>query len=127
MRPLYHPAPEEISVQGIVHALADPVWARIMMQLMGTDQCQNCTAFLTVCGPPLPKSTLSKHLVVLREAGLIRSMRRGVELYNQTRCADLTPRFGNLINAIIDAYRAEMLAETKRPAPVEEAASLQLA
>ena len=27
MRPLFHPAPEDISVEGILHALSDPVRA----------------------------------------------------------------------------------------------------
>ena len=34
----------------------------------------------------IPKSTLSQHFKILREAGLIRSVRKGVELKNEANC-----------------------------------------
>jgi len=43
----------------------------------------------------------------MREAGLIRSVRKGVELQNQTRCAELKTRFGRMISAILHAYHDE--------------------
>jgi len=52
----------------------------------------------------LPKSTLSQHFRILREAGLIRSERKGVELINTTRCEELKERFGPMILAIVEAY-----------------------
>lgn len=107
MRPLYHPAIEEITVQGILHALADPVRVRILMGLFRSDCTRNCTTFLNVSNTPLPKSTLSMHFGVLRESGLIRSERRGVELHNQVRDKDVMPKFGPLIDAILDAYQKE--------------------
>jgi DNA-binding transcriptional ArsR family regulator len=55
----------------------------------------------------VPKSTLSQHFRVLREAGLIRSERKGVELQNTTRHEDLPERFNTLIAAIIDAHTAQ--------------------
>jgi DNA-binding transcriptional ArsR family regulator len=53
---------------------------------------------------PMPKSTLSQHFKILREAGLIRSERKGVELHNVTRCDELRERFGPLVANIIEAY-----------------------
>lgn len=110
MRPLYHPALEEITVQGIIHALADPVRVRIYMELLSSDSTLNCTAFLNIYNTPLPKSTLSQHFAVLREAGLIHSERKGVAMLNQVRM-DLTPKFGSMIGAILEAYKLEMLAK----------------
>jgi DNA-binding transcriptional ArsR family regulator len=52
----------------------------------------------------LPKSTLSQHFRILREAGLIRSERKGVELISSTRCAELNDRFGPMIQAIVEAH-----------------------
>jgi DNA-binding transcriptional ArsR family regulator len=109
MRPLFHPPPEEMTVQGILYALSDPVRARIFAGLVGADCAQNCTAFANVSDSPLPKSTLSQHFAVLREAGLIRSTRKGVELQNEARCAELQDRFGPMITAILKAYRDESL------------------
>ena len=108
MRPLYHPPVSEITVAGILHALSDPVRVRIFMQLRDQSNCSlNCSAFLHVGKTDLPKSTLSQHFKILRESGLIRSERKGVELQNHTRCAELKPTFGALIEAIVRAYGRE--------------------
>jgi hypothetical protein len=40
----------------------------------------------------------------LREAGLIRSERKGVELHNTSRCEELAKRFGEMVGGIIEAY-----------------------
>jgi hypothetical protein len=50
---------------------------------------------------------LSQQFKILREAGLIRSERKGVELHNRTRCAEIEDKFGPMINAIIEAYKNE--------------------
>ena len=110
MRPLYHPSIDEISVQGILYALADPVRVRIVLELAGAECAQNCSTFLKSgggVGGALPKSTLSQHMKVLREAGLIRSERVGVELKNTPRCAELEKRFGPMLEAILAAYKKE--------------------
>jgi DNA-binding transcriptional ArsR family regulator len=107
MRPLYHPSVDEITVQGILYALSDPVRVRILMELAGAECSKNCSSFLKVGKTELPKSTLSQHFKVLREAGLIRSERKGVELQNSMRCAELEKKFGPMLTAIIDAYKRE--------------------
>lgn len=107
MRPLYHPSPDEITVQGILYALSDPARVRIFLEMMDSDCAKNCSAFMNIDQKPLPKSTLSQHFTVLREAGLVRSVRKGVELQNETRCADFKKRFGPMITAILQAYRDE--------------------
>lgn len=109
MRPLYHPHPSEISVQGLLYALSDATRVRIFISLLDSDCARNCSAFLHVCEKPLPKSTLSQHFKILREAGLIRSERRGVEVHNSVHCEDLQ-RFMPMIKSIIEAYQAELLA-----------------
>lgn len=107
MKPLYHPPVSEITVQGILHALSDPVRVRIFMQLAAAECPQNCSAFCNVADAPLPKSSLSQHFKVLREAGLIRSERKGVELQNRTRCSELKGQFETLVNAIVSAFAEE--------------------
>lgn len=107
MRPLFHPAIDDITVEGILYALSDPVRVRIFIQIAKAECAQRCSAFLEVSDKSVPKSTLSQHFKVLREAGLIRSERRGVEVHNIARCAEISARFGALIPSIIAAHKAQ--------------------
>lgn len=107
MRPLFHPAAEDITLEGILHALSDPVRVKIFAQIAAANCPQICAAFSEVGDRSVPKSTLSQHFKVLREAGLIRSERHGVEMRNTTRCGELNERFGPLVAAIIAAHKAE--------------------
>jgi DNA-binding transcriptional ArsR family regulator len=104
MRPLFHPSLDEITVEGILHALADPVRVAIFADIVSQECSQNCSTFLTVSDRAIPKSTLSEHFRALREAGLIRGERRGVEMHNTSRCAEIEERFPGLLLAIINAH-----------------------
>ncbi|WP_426662115.1 ArsR/SmtB family transcription factor [Rhodanobacter aciditrophus] len=108
MRPLFHPSIDDITVEGILHALSDPVRASIYARLAGLDCAATCTALQQAGDRTIPKSSLSQHFRVLREAGLIRSERAGVEMHNTTRCAEIEQRFPGLIPAILKAHRAQM-------------------
>ena len=107
MRPLFHPSVDEITVQGILYALSDPARVRIFLELSDSDCAKNCSTFININKTPLPKSTLSQHFKVLRESGLIHSVRKGVELQNEIRCTDLKKRFEPMIREIIKAYQDE--------------------
>ncbi len=104
MRTLHHPQIEDITVEGILHAFADPVRLQIFLDLACAETSKNCSSYLNVTSSPLPKSTLSQHFKVLREAGLVYSERRGVELHNRSRCPELEERFGAMIQAIVSAF-----------------------
>ena len=113
MRPLFHPSIEEVTVEGILHALADPVRVAIYTDLVSSDCSHNCSTFLNVGERKIPKSTLSQHFKALREAGLIRGERRGVEMQNTSRCPEIETRFPGLIPAIVNAYRVQSEAQRK--------------
>lgn len=49
----------------------------------------------------MAKSTLSHHFRVLRDAGLIRTTKQGVENLNCVRCEDVNARFPGLRKAIM--------------------------
>jgi DNA-binding transcriptional ArsR family regulator len=104
MRPLFHPSLEDITVEGILHALSDPVRVTIYAEIVGSACSQNCSTFLSVREQSIPKSTLSQHFKILRDAGLIRSVRRGVEIQNTSRCSEVDTRFPGLIPAILNAH-----------------------
>ncbi|HEY3663222.1 MAG TPA: helix-turn-helix domain-containing protein [Chthoniobacterales bacterium] len=116
MRPLHHPAVRDITVEGVLYALADPVRLQIFAELRGSDCAQICSEFLVVDKKELPKSTLSQHFKILREAGLIRSERKGVEMHNTTRCEELQERFGPMIRSILEAYLRSHGRRRKRKA-----------
>src|SRR3954447_12321304 len=107
MRPLVHPSIEDVTVEGILHALSDPVRVAIYADIVGSACSQNCSSFLNVSNKIIPKSTLSQHFKALREAGLIRSERRGVEMQNTTRCAEIEKRFPGLLTAIVNAHQVQ--------------------
>src|SRR5271154_1459388 len=108
MRPLFHPSIEEVTVEGILHALSDPVRVAMFAHIVAQGCPQNCSNFLKVSDKPVPKSTLSQHFKALREAGLIRSERHGVEMHNSSRCAELELRFAGLIPAIVNAHNVQV-------------------
>src|SRR3979411_1118822 len=107
MRPLMHPAMEDVTVEGILHALSDPVRVAIYADIVGSVCSLNCSNFLKVTQKAIPKSTLSQHFKALRDAGLIRGERRGVEMHNTSRCAELDKRFPGLIAAIVNAHHVQ--------------------
>jgi len=107
MRPLIHPSIDDVTLEGILHALADPVRAAIYADLAARDGAATCSAFVNVVDREIPKSTLSQHFRALREAGLIRSERAGVEMRSHTRCKEIEQRFPGLISSIMNAYAIE--------------------
>ena len=110
MRPLLHPQVDDIRLEAILHALSDPARTAIFLQVASADCAQTCTALAGGVDQAIPKSTLSQHFKVLREAGLIRSERQGVEMRNSPRCTEINDRFPGLLPAIFDAHKRQAKA-----------------
>jgi DNA-binding transcriptional ArsR family regulator len=108
MKPLFHPPLQDVTIEAVLHALSDPVRVAIYAQIVASSCPQNCSNFLKIKQKAIPKSTLSRHFKALREAGLIRAQRRGVEMQNISRCVELNNRFPGLIPAILNAYHLQM-------------------
>ena len=107
---------KEVTVQGVLYALSDPVRVRIYAELAQAEcarNCSECSEDLFTGKAKLPKSTLSQHFKILREAGLIRSERQGVELKNSTRCRELKEKFGSMVMTILQAYATEAKASKR--------------
>jgi len=98
MRELHHPAAESIRLENVLHALSDPARMQIVLCLVdqGEVTCGRCTA-------NAPKSTVSHHLRVLREAGVIRMRPEGVAMLNSVRLEELEVRFPGLLQSILEA------------------------
>lgn len=107
MKPLVHPALSDITVEGILHALSDPTRVEIFAKIAESGCSTNCSSYLTVGEKAVPKSTLSQHFKVLRDAGLVRSERMGVEMQNRSRCIEIETRFPGLLPAIVGALKTQ--------------------
>jgi DNA-binding transcriptional ArsR family regulator len=104
MKPLFHPAVEDIRPEMILHALADPERALICARIGGVGAGGTCSANAHNGDRVIPKSSLSAHIKVLREAGLIRCERHGVEMRNHPRCGELDQHLVDLVKSIFAAY-----------------------
>jgi DNA-binding transcriptional ArsR family regulator len=94
-----HPAREDITLAGVLAALADPMRLRIVKSLLERHDCMSCRE-AAPC-PDMAKSTLSNHFRILREAGLIKTSKKGVEHRNVVREADIDARFPRLLKTIV--------------------------
>jgi DNA-binding transcriptional ArsR family regulator len=119
MRPLFHPSIKDVTVEGILHALSDPVRVAIFAEIAASACSQNCSSFLKISEKGIPKSTLSQHFKILRDAGLICSERQGVEMQNTSRCSEIDTRFPGLIPAIIRAHNVQSKGK-RRPAKARQ-------
>ena len=113
-RPLSHPSIESVSVAGILHALADPMRLGIINELLKSQCGMNCTETTGKLKSTLPKSTCSQHYRILREAGLIVSERKGVELSSRVRTQELEARFPGLLQSILKAHEKEVSRVQRR-------------
>lgn len=98
-RELPHPAREEIRLEGVLHALSDPVRLRIVRELAGDGDELSCSRF----DLPVTKSTTTHHFRVLRESGVIRQVYRGTAKMNGLRRDDLDVLFPGLLDCLVAA------------------------
>jgi DNA-binding transcriptional ArsR family regulator len=98
MRTILHPPIEQIALSQVLYALSDPVRLDVVRQL-ACDGEATCNALH--CGRP--KSSMSHHFRVLREAGLIRTRTDGPAHMNVLRRDELEQRFPGLLTAVLAA------------------------
>lgn len=110
---LPEPAPADIRLAAVLHALADPVRLRIVRELADGHCEMSCIAF----GLPVSKSTSTHHFRVLREAGVIRQHRRGTSRMSALRHGDLAALFPGLLDSVLAGAAAE---EVRTPRELAE-------
>ncbi|GAA2423015.1 helix-turn-helix transcriptional regulator [Streptomyces macrosporus] len=98
-RELDHPALDEIRLEGVLHALSDPVRLRIVRSLAAAGEDLACSGF----DLPVSKSTTTHHFRVLRESGVIRQCYRGTAKMSTLRHDDLERLFPGLLDSVLTA------------------------
>lgn len=94
----HHPTLEQVSLDRILHALSDPLRRQIVMRLMEAPSATlSCNKACSVTAP----STLSFHMRILRESGLILSEKTGTEVRSTLRLKELNKRFPKLVRIIM--------------------------
>ena len=96
MRAFKHPALQDLTLERVLYALSDPVRLEIVRCLAGVPEA--------TCGEldgGRPKSSMSHHFRVLRDAGLVQTRSVGTTHMNALRADDLEGRFPGLLASIL--------------------------
>jgi DNA-binding transcriptional ArsR family regulator len=98
-----HAAIADITLQGVLEALADPVRRSIVRQLADSERDIACGTF----DVDVTRSTSTHHFKVLRRAGIIRQHYVGTLKLNQLRRDDLDRVVPGVLDAVIECARRE--------------------
>jgi DNA-binding transcriptional ArsR family regulator len=96
MRSIHHPAIDQVALSQVLYALSDPVRLSVVRQLALKGEA-TCSAL--DCGRP--KSSMSHHFRVLRDAGLVRTRTDGPTHMNDLRRHEIDGRFPGLLTAVL--------------------------
>ncbi|MEW1638686.1 helix-turn-helix domain-containing protein [Streptomyces sp. NPDC093801] len=102
-RALAHPEADEIRLEGVLHALSDPLRLSIVRELADREVELACSDFVL----PVTKSTTTHHFRVLRESGVVRQTYRGTAKMNGLRRQDLQSLFPGLLDTLLTAAAAQ--------------------
>jgi DNA-binding transcriptional ArsR family regulator len=98
MRIMNHPAIQEVALSQVLYALSDPVRLGVVRQLAREGEA-TCAAL----DGGRPKSSMSHHFRVLREAGLVRTRTDGPAHMNELRREEMDRRFPGLLAVVLAA------------------------
>lgn len=93
-----HPEPEEMRLEAVLGALADPLRRRVVTTLIDEAEgtARTCASFEL----GVSKSTLTHHFRILREAGLIWQVDRGNSRKVTLRRPEIEQRFPGLLELL---------------------------
>ncbi|MFC8721584.1 ArsR/SmtB family transcription factor [Kitasatospora sp. NPDC057198] len=98
-----HPEAQDITLQGVLEALADPVRRSIVRQIAGARGDKACGTFDIA----VTRTTGTHHFRVLRQSGVIRQYYAGTSKMNTLRRDELDLAFPGLLDAIVLAADRE--------------------
>lgn len=104
MKRFLHPTIDDITLPGLLAALADPIRLNIVRKLYkaekGAKKGGLCCNDAAPCHT-LPKSTLSNHFRLLRESGLIHTEKHGLEHISRLRLSEIDTKFPGLLRLVL--------------------------
>jgi DNA-binding transcriptional ArsR family regulator len=109
MKQYQHPTLDQITLTGLLHALSDPVRLNFVQCLAKLTCEQPCGAIPT----PVAKSTMSHHLRVLREAGIVQIRTEGTQSLTSLRSHELETKFPGLLDSVLKAANETMVIQEK--------------
>jgi DNA-binding transcriptional ArsR family regulator len=98
---LEHPDRNEIRIEAVLHALADPVRLTIVRELAEADAGIACGSL----DLKISKSTRTHHIRTLREAGVIHVRPEGTSRISTLRREDLDALYPGLLDGVLSAER----------------------
>lgn len=99
---VFHPSAADLTLPRVLAALADPARLATVRTLARVGESP-CGQISRDAGLVVSKSTMSHHLRILREAGIIASRVEGSRRMLTLRTRDLDSRFPGLLDAILRA------------------------
>ncbi|MEZ5300001.1 MAG: helix-turn-helix domain-containing protein [Verrucomicrobiales bacterium] len=96
MKEYRHPAIDDVALESVMHALADPCRLAIVRALRQAGRELACNEFDLA----VSKATCSHHFEVLRDAGLIETRIEGTKGLSKIREKELKRRFPGLLQLI---------------------------
>jgi DNA-binding transcriptional ArsR family regulator len=97
MRAIKHPRLDQVELTDVMHALSDPARIEIVRCLAAARRPLTCNEISL----DRPKSSMSHHFKILREAGLLETRAQGKEHYNVLRAPELETRFPGLLKTVL--------------------------
>jgi len=97
------PDASNLDLAEVLHALSDPIRLEIVKELSSVSAM--------TCGElcqDRPKSSMSHHFKILRNAGIVESRVEGKEFHNSLRSRDLEKKFPGLLKSVLRASRAQI-------------------
>ena len=112
MTEVIEPAIETVTIDVVLSALADPGRLAFVRALDAAGDWTCGSDLLHDTGITIGKSTLSHHIKVLRDAGLIRTRVDGIRRLVTLRYDELEQRFPGLLSMLRQPSPARTVAET---------------
>lgn len=102
--PPVHTDPSEVPLETALLALADPVRRRLVRELAASGDWERPCGSFDVA---VTKATLSRHFMVLREAGLLEQRDAGPKRLNRLRKPEFEEHFPGLLDLVLRAPARE--------------------
>jgi len=96
-RKFFHPDVSELTLHRILFALSDPTRLAVVLDLLKDGE----RASGDLLAESVPRSTMTHHLKILREAGVTRTRTEGMRCLISLRREDVDARFPGLLDAIM--------------------------